>query len=725
MASCWRPLLAAVALLLRRAVAASEGEADGGRPVLDVFFYRAMPSESVNNWNIENMDMASVGGVTKYVHTEVLAESIIGSPERERRKYGIQVIAKYPMKVKNPSSVTARSSHINTQVHFGPFVTFDYGVATNPQTQTMIKEHGAFVGVQGQYDPRWPHSMPYFWFSVTGWCPNIVWSDRPATREEAERIISDRSGLCSHLDGSIACEQNLDACVYENGTCIARDPVPMCLNYTSPNGQNGHVLGGLCPGGHQKLVEPTGEHGCTYSYGKAESVTLDEVVGILDEDCGNRTCTGWLDFRHNCSNSEYRQKFNWQTKKKEPFKYCVEYDISPPCQADCWNSECREVPEFEKEIGLPFWQGRCQDHANLARATKVAALFPVAQSGKDIESTRSDSCVFQTPGSCTPVPGQGGNYCTRRWAGICVNCFVPGTQATWPADYMAYCPYDILKSLDYETSPRPTCASSNPRDLCCLYTAECSLKGSDPAEAPLDEDGFAWVASFGNSSLMAAFLERAVQSRGWGSYAERLMDFARTETGWSPRKGASLESTLDMMSELNITVGRTTSITSTATSTTSRTATTSTSRTATTTTSRTATTTTSSTATITSAGETTTTTSRAPSFLDVRTGGEHEASRTNAHPSGTHAYQSGASNPTASMDIDTVVSVGDETQASSLLSILITIDIFGGALSIGSLLAGAVLLRRHLGAWPLEPQARADAWELVQAAVGLRRAAYI
>jgi len=657
-------------------VGAADGEAFNGRPVLDVFFYRAMPSSSINKWRVENMDMASTGGVTKYVHTEVIAESIIGSPERETRKYHIDAIAKYPMKIKNPSSVTASSSSIVTQVHFGPFVTYDYGVATNLQTQTMIEEYGSFVGVQSQYDPRWPHSTPYFWFSVTGWCPSVAWWDRPVTREEAEQIMSNRTSLCPQLEGRIACDQNSDDCVYENGRCLPRDPAPRCLNYTSSRGKTSHVLGGLCPGGHHNLVEPTGEHGCTYSYGRAESVTLDEVAGILEEDCGGRKCTGWLDFRHNCTNPEYRQKFNWETNQKEPFKYCIEYDISPPCQADCTKAECQSVPESEKEIGLPFWRGRCKDEENIARAAKVEASFPAPQAKISVATTKSTSCVFETPGICAPAPGQGGNYCTRQWGGICSNCYVPGTQVAWPATHMAYCPYDILSSPDYESSPHPTCSTSNPRDLCCLYTGECSLTGSDLASAPLDEDGFALVVSSGNSSAVATFLARVVESHGRSTDPERLASFAETQTGSSPRKGASLEIAIQRMTAMNISVDRTTIVTSTATSTTSFTT-------------------------------TTTTSMGTVPFLDIRTGGEHQAPTPSL-------------NPSAGLGLNDVISSRDEAQGSSLLAILISFDVFGGILSIGSVVAGVMLLQRHLSGWPRDPQARTDAWKLVLAAMASR-----
>eukprot|EP00443_Scrippsiella_acuminata_P050411 CAMPEP_0115417238 /NCGR_PEP_ID=MMETSP0271-20121206/24022_1 /TAXON_ID=71861 /ORGANISM="Scrippsiella trochoidea, Strain CCMP3099" /LENGTH=976 /DNA_ID=CAMNT_0002841621 /DNA_START=32 /DNA_END=2965 /DNA_ORIENTATION=- len=560
--------------LFSRAFATSTGEGFDGRPVLDIDFYRATESAGIDKWLLQNMNLASVEGMTKYFHTEAIAEHVIGDVERKTRKYGIDAFTKVRFKVKNPRSVVATSSSILNQVDFGPFVTFDFGVATNPDTQTLIRTHGGFVGVQQQQDPRWPYSTPYYWFSITGWCPNVPYNKVPMTRQKAEQLLLNRSSLCSQLDGRVACEQSSEDCIYEEGRCMARDPAPECLNYTSASGHPGHVLGGLCPDGAQDLVQPTGEHGCTYSYAKAGQVSIDKVAGILDEDCGGRKCTTWIDFRQNCSNPDYRQKFNAATNRIEPFRYCIEYDISPLCQADCSNPACQALPDSEKELGLPFWQGRCNEQANMVRSEHVAASFHVARPGIDHDltalgldqKTSSAGCVYQQPGICAPSPQQGGNYCSRQWGGVCTACFVPGTSITWPATTMPYCPYDVLANLDYKDAfPSPKCASPHPRDLCCLYTGGCSLSASDPAQVPLDEDGYALAASWRNTSVMVTFLARVAEAHGWSVDMERLASFAYTQWGWSPSQGATLEEATKMMLELRIAVERTSTSSGTAT----------------------------------------------------------------------------------------------------------------------------------------------------------------
>mmetsp|Transcript_38689 Transcript_38689/g.97249 ORF Transcript_38689/g.97249 Transcript_38689/m.97249 type:complete len:810 (-) Transcript_38689:212-2641(-) len=570
MSSCRLKSLLAAGFLLPSVIAVSANDSFDGRPALDIDLYRAMQSEGINQWPLQNVNLASVDGVTKYLHTEVIAEHVVGDSERNQRKYGIDAFAKIRFKVKNPSSVVTNRS-IVTQVNFGPFVTFDSGKATNPLTQTLIKAHGGFVGVQKQQDPRWPYRTPYYWFSVTGWCPNVPYFKVPMTRHRAEQIISNRSSFCPQLEGKLACERSSGDCVYEEGACIAKDPAPECLNYTSASGHPSHVLGGLCPEGDKNLVTPSGRRGCTYSYSEANQVSIDKVAGILDEDCSGRRCTSWIDFRHHCSNSDYRRKFNPATGRLEPFKYCIEYDISPVCQADCSNLACQALPESEREIGLPFWQGRCNEQANSARTRHVAASFGLAhaEAGHDLTKSRlkqqnaSAGCIHETSGMCAPSAGQGGNYCTRQWGGVCTTCFVPGTYVTWPATTMPYCPYSILSSPDYKDGfPPPKCASPHPRDLCCLYTGGCSLSGSDPAQAPLDEDGFALVASWDNSSLLVAFFMRLAESHDWSIDQGRLASFASMHLGPSPSKGATLQKTIERMTSLLILVVPSTTTTS-------------------------------------------------------------------------------------------------------------------------------------------------------------------
>merc|ERR1712176_1196929 len=192
----------------------------------------------------------------------------------------------------------------------------------------------------------------------------------------------------------------------------------------------------------------------------------------------------------------------------------------------------------------------------------------------DIETT----CIDEVPGLCTPLIGQGGNYCTRQWAGVCLNCFIPGTQFKWPADHMPYCPYDVLQLSDYRGRfPEPVCKSSLPRDLCCLYTGGCTIHAMDAATAPLDEDSFALVASWKNTTAMAVFLQRsaAVGRLAMSPAAVGALEgFAYSRWSHNPRRGGSLARALeDLVSEGVASAIRTSTSTATSTTATSTTAT--------------------------------------------------------------------------------------------------------------------------------------------------------
>lgn len=514
--------------------------------------YRAMSSADVGRMEegqmvLESFDLASLAGVLKYVHTEVVAEHIIGAPERRARKNDIDVISRFPTKIRNPDTVLDPSSYLTNQVDFGPFVTFDYGVATNPDTQVWMKKHGGFVGVQQQYDPRWPFLDPYFWFSVTGFCPNLAYDKIPMTREQYEHLIAQRDGKCSKQSGRMACRLLNDECEFRDDACRGRDPVPQCLRQADKADRA--MLGGLCPGGAGVLVDPTGQRGCTYSYGKAQLIWIDKLAGIQQEDCGGRLCKNWLDFRQHCSNKAYRFMFD-ANGKKVPFKYCVEYDIVPACQSDCHNAACQAVPEDQLELGLPFWRGRCNSFSNKGRFMDAVDADNGNYQGATLYalSSKEAPCVRENPGTCAPAQGQGGNYCTRHWSGVCTNCFVPGTLIPFPAaDYMPYCPYDVLQSPDYKDFPLPQCKSTVPSDLCCLYAGTCSTRAPSENEAPISEDGFALVASWVNTSATAQFLARAARVRGSHVEAASLRTLVREHWNASPARGWGLKEALEMM----------------------------------------------------------------------------------------------------------------------------------------------------------------------------------
>jgi len=494
------------------AVAAAAASVAQGRNAIEMDFFRAMNGAKVGVFTLEDNDLASLIGTLKYVHTEVLAEHLIGPPARTSRKYGIDVIARSRFSVLNPSSLLSPTSGLVRNVDFGPFVTFDSGVATNTGQLEHIKRYGGYVGVQHQWDVRFAYDDPYYWFSVNGFCPNLPW--------------------------------------WEKGTPEA--PNPDCLL----SDEGWLVRGGLCSRSVSSLndpgspPQPTGDKNCTYSYSPAGVVQLDVLAGITKEDCGGRTCTDWLDFRQNCSNTSYRFVFSAGMGKVVPFPYCVEYDINPACEANCEAAACLALPPESRELGLPFWRGRCSAHWNAWRGEQLAAAFGIPGAVTEHalathpRAEDGERCAYPG-GICHPNPLSGGMYCSRAWAGVCQPCWVPGTLAPYPATYQPLCPYDILRSADYRQLPLgpPMCRSTRPRDLCCLYLSPPSC---DPApgapELPLDEDGFALVAFRQNTTEMAAFLTRVALEKLGASITDPagFQRFAYWQWSPAPKKGRSL-----------------------------------------------------------------------------------------------------------------------------------------------------------------------------------------
>merc|ERR1719188_1453769 len=194
-------LVLAVGLIASLPTAAA---AEDDRAVIQVDLYRAMRSRDVGAYPIQNFNLASIAGASKYIHTDVITEHLT-DPERKERRNGIDSIARMRFKVKNPSRVVAPASPMATQMDFGPFVLYDSGAATNPRSHALIQEYGSYVGVQLQTDARWPYTEPYVWFSVTGWCPNMRYEQVPMSRREAEDELEARSRICEGLWSEAAC----------------------------------------------------------------------------------------------------------------------------------------------------------------------------------------------------------------------------------------------------------------------------------------------------------------------------------------------------------------------------------------------------------------------------------------------------------------------------------------------------------------------------------------
>jgi len=505
------------------AVAPSRPSAVDGT-ILTIDIFRAMKCSNTDSWTTEDDDMADLGGVTKYIHTEILTEHLL-DPFRPDRKYSIGCLRRQRYRILNPPELLSSAAVLD----FGQFVTYDFGVATNPAQIGMLQHYGDFVGVQpgctnGVCDPRFPAETPYMWFSVGNWCPNRRWG--------------------------------------EKGTKM--QPDPQCLQYEN---WGGYIMGGLCPDGWDKHnvvpeKDPTGDRGCTYTYGKSQVIVLDEVAGLTSEDCGGKRCKDWPDFRKHCSNPDHRRKFDVASGQIVQVDYCVEYDIHPACEASCHSPNCQQVRRSGQtfELGIAFWKGRCDARRNQHRIEEMAGGFGVRGS-RDRHRVSDPNllipeipCVRQESPMCKPTGSNGMGYCSRVFSGACEQCYIPGT-ATGP-DLRPHCPVGILDTGDYKDRMRfsaPVCKSRMARDLCCLYTHSCD-GDSHPNRATLDDDGLALVASLQNTSAMATFLRRAVRARPQsGIWAQADIDLAAYyQWGLTPQKRSLDEALLDVKRLLDL-----------------------------------------------------------------------------------------------------------------------------------------------------------------------------
>lgn len=462
------------------AAAGLPGVSGSDFPVVQLDLFRAMTGASAEGFPTEDNDIADVGGVVKYIHTELLTEHL-ADPLRKRRKYNIDSIRKQRFKIRNPDALLESTPFPD----FGQFVTYDWGEATNKAQLPIMEKYGDFVGIQsgcanGNCDPRYPSSIPYNWYSVGNWCPNLPF-DKKGSKQS---------------------------------------PNPLCLKHDGD-----YLLGGLCPGGsdHVNVVpsaNPTGDPGCVYSYGRPLLVLLDDLVGITREDCaGGVKCKDWLHFRNNCTNDAYRRRFDPITGEVKSSEYCVEYDVHPQCEANCHLPLCRTLRSSGQtvELGLPFWRGRCEPDANRRRLEVTAASFGIVgaldwhQSVDPSMLEPKAPCVHESSPLCKPAPGASGPYCTRSMTGACETCSIPGTKEGPDPAPKPLCPFDILSSVDYadkDAIPPPVCKSKRPRDLCCLYTDSCEAE-TNLGQVPLDDDGLALVMAEGSTPAMEAFLQRA------------------------------------------------------------------------------------------------------------------------------------------------------------------------------------------------------------------------
>jgi len=493
----------------------SAGDGDAtNNPVVELFMYRAQEFDGETPYAMENVNMADLPGVIQYIHREIIAEHTIGAVDRRTgaaraaRKYDISAILRYRFLIKNPDTLSGVS------MDFNGYVTFDFGQASNRQQWHDFTDHGDFVGAQAQSNTHVPFNDPYYWFSLSGFCPNLPFTSSAITTLCPENPQT-LSGTCSSKEESknFGCATNTDGRTMDKCLCYSDGSV---------------VWGGLCGADESRsppseIQVPTGGRGCTYSYDPhPESINIDELVGIKAETCRGQPCADWADFRENCDNSQYKRAFTALGGIKR-VSYCVEYDIHPDCaQLGCDHPTCQRVGD-DYELGLPFWKGRCSGRDNAGRAEAASELFGVEHAASSHLITVPSSadyldvsCNRTSSLECSPNMLFGEGYCTRAWSGICTSCRITGTTHQTANTVPPYCPWSVAGSTsEYEHTLHGGrwCKSDlKPSEMCCLYSDSCSIKRADvPAMVdtmPLDDDSLALVLSTSDTDTIHTYLTR-------------------------------------------------------------------------------------------------------------------------------------------------------------------------------------------------------------------------
>lgn len=167
------------------------------------------------------------------------------------------------------------------QAEFSKFVRFEDGAVVAPEDVEIFERSGDLVGALSFHPPngdvRFPLEETYYWFSLSGPCPNM---------KNGEKSSSN----CSK---------------YQKGLV--------------PEKKSQYVAGGLCKPKLFSSDIPDGTPGCSYYIENYTTKNLDEIAGITQEDCGGRKCSSWSDFRLHCSNQNL-------SFTHLGVKYCKEYD---------------------------------------------------------------------------------------------------------------------------------------------------------------------------------------------------------------------------------------------------------------------------------------------------------------------------------------------------------------------------------------------------------------
>eukprot|EP00931_Biecheleriopsis_adriatica_P115136 TRINITY_DN90971_c0_g1_i1.p1 TRINITY_DN90971_c0_g1~~TRINITY_DN90971_c0_g1_i1.p1 ORF type:complete len:652 (-),score=119.46 TRINITY_DN90971_c0_g1_i1:62-1927(-) len=500
---------------------------------LDMYRAMEMPADGKETNPVSNNNLADAMGVLRYIHQEVVVEHTAGSPDRVTRKYGINSIGRYRMKVRNPDSIL-QDKNQEALPGFGRYGAFDFGVATSMDLLQNVVADGDYVGISVEDSPQINFTHPWYWFSVNGECPNLPWTCVPPFAGCTEKNPPTKPAQCDPDGCAGKFDKDAQTCPIEPQFTDPTDTEALrscCLRYVSAPDQV--VQGGLC----KDETEPTGKNGCAYTYktlSKKDFVSLEDLNGITSMPCGQdgeRKCKDWYDWRHHCydPDSKYHSKFT-ADGTKQATSYCVEYDLHPACQSSvnlCKDPKCMALKPEEKEVGLEFWLGKCEVAANQRRAEAVVGYFlkdAVKHNHLLVDEAlmkASPQCAStdeKMPNQCTPNEN-GGPYCTRVFGGVCSGCYIPGTKVPYNDTAKPFCPYTVLKEKGNVDYPAETnCKSRDPFDFCCLYGLDgwdCnSSLGTKGSNAELSAAGFLVVSRLQSQKEMEAFANRYIASQG-------------------------------------------------------------------------------------------------------------------------------------------------------------------------------------------------------------------
>eukprot|EP00931_Biecheleriopsis_adriatica_P105815 TRINITY_DN80337_c0_g1_i1.p1 TRINITY_DN80337_c0_g1~~TRINITY_DN80337_c0_g1_i1.p1 ORF type:complete len:392 (+),score=82.14 TRINITY_DN80337_c0_g1_i1:122-1177(+) len=200
-------------------------------PLMEFYMYRV---QSAQDYSPENQNMANIGGVLWYMHSEIVwhhwirAGSFSSTPKTR--------IERFLVKTRATPTLYRRG------MNFGVVNTFDLGQCSGPFKCENLEEYGPTVGCESWTQPEWfvegdkttlGNNFPHNQWVGKNLYPGALWYSLPG--DCMSRKFWDK-----------------------DDTCNADEP------------------GGACPEG----VEPTGATDCTYSYRKVGEISIDDLEGI-------------------------------------------------------------------------------------------------------------------------------------------------------------------------------------------------------------------------------------------------------------------------------------------------------------------------------------------------------------------------------------------------------------------------------------------------------------